>query len=126
MCQIWKDKKDLNSVSGYSSTSFGGAYTRPPAAHSSVNSVSGNSSTTFGGAYMYARPPAAYSSVFTCPPWHSSNPFVVVNLNNEIKRKTYTLIKPSAPSELQRKVIGTTISKCLVSPPDTQISLLQC
>ena len=77
-----KTRKILNSVCGDSSTSFGRAYTRPPAAHSSVNFVSGNSSTTFGGAYMYARPPAAYSSVFTLPPWHNSIPFVVVNLNN--------------------------------------------
>ena len=51
----------LNSVSGNSSTAFGGTYVRPSAAHSSVNSVSGNSSTTFGGAYM--RPSAAHSSV---------------------------------------------------------------
>ena len=65
--------------------SFGGdIHAKPPAAHSSVNSVSGNSSTTFGGAY--SRPPAAYSPVFTRPPWHNSNPFVVVNLNNNIKK----------------------------------------
>ena len=29
----------------------------------------------------YAKSPAAYSPVFTRPPWHSSNPFEVVNLN---------------------------------------------
>ena len=51
----------VNSVSGNSSTTFGGAYMGPPAAHSSVDSVSGNSSTTFGAAYM--RLPAAHSSV---------------------------------------------------------------
>ena len=79
-----KTRKILNSVSGNSSTSFGGAHTRPPAAHSSVNFVSGNSSTMFGGVYTNVRPPAAYSSVFTRPPWHNSNPFVVVNLNNKI------------------------------------------
>ena len=64
----------VGSVSGKSSITFGGAYTRHSAAYSSVNSVSGNSSTTFGGAY--ARPPAAYSPVITRPPWHNSNPFV--------------------------------------------------
>ena len=65
--------------------SFGGDINaRPPATHSSVNSASGNCSTTFGGAY--ARPPAAYSPVFTRPPWHNSNPFVVVNLTNRIKK----------------------------------------
>ena len=74
----------VNSVSGNGSTTFGGAFMRPSAAHSSMNSVSGNISTTFGGAY--ARPPAAYSPVFTRPPWHNSNPFAVVNLNNEIKK----------------------------------------
>ena len=77
-------RSSVNSVSGNSSTTFGGAFMRPSAAHISVNSVSGNSSTTFGGAY--ARPPAAYSPVFTRPPWHNSNPFVVVYLNNKIKK----------------------------------------
>ena len=48
-----------------------------------MNSVSGNSSTTFGEAY--ARPPAAYSP-FLSFYWHNSNPFVVVNLDNKIKK----------------------------------------
>ena len=74
----------VNSASGNCSTTFGGAYARPSPVHSSVNSASGNCSTTFGGAY--ARPPAAYSPVFTRPPWHNSNPFVVVNLINRIKK----------------------------------------
>ena len=74
----------VNSASGNCSTTFGGAYARPSPVHSSVNSASGNCSTTFGGAY--ARPPAAYSPVFTRPPWHNSNPFVVVNLTNRIKK----------------------------------------
>lgn len=52
---------------------------RPEAAYSAVNSVSGNNSTRFGGACV--RPQAAYSPVFTRPAWHSSNPFVAVNLN---------------------------------------------
>ena len=56
---------------------------RPQAAHSSVNSVSGNISTTFEGAY--ARPPAAYSPVFTCPPWSNCKLFVVVNLKKRLK-----------------------------------------
>ena len=74
----------VNSVSGNSSTMFRGAYMGPPAAHCPVKSVSGNRSATFGRAY--ARPPAAYSHVFTRPPRHNSNPFVVVNLNNKIKK----------------------------------------
>lgn len=78
------DQSSVNFVSGNCSTTAGRAYARPPVAHSSVNSVSGNCSTTFGG--TYARPPAAYSPVFTRPPWHNSNPFVVVNLNNRIKK----------------------------------------
>ena len=62
----------------------GDMHAKPPAVHSSMNSVAGNGSTTFAGAYV--RPPAAYSPVFTRPPWHNSNPFVVVNLNNKIKK----------------------------------------
>ena len=122
---------------------------RPPAARSSVNSVSGNSSTTFGGAYT--RPSAAYSPVFTCPPWHNSNPSVVVNLNNRIKKcagcplpfsveqgpvylgvavkhvdKQVYFDKANSTHRFTNEgVIGATIAKRLVSPPDTHISLLQ-
>jgi len=139
----------VNSVSGDSSTTFVGAYTRPSAAHSLVNSVSGNSSATFGGAY--ARPPAPYSPVFTRPPWHNSIPFVVVNLNNKIKKcagcplpfsveqgpvylgvavkhvdKQVHFDKANSTHRFTNEgVIGATIAKRLVSPADTHISLLQ-
>ena len=128
--------------------SFGGdIHARPPATHSSVNSVSGNSSTTFGGAY--SRPPAAYSPVFTRPPWHNSNPFVVVNLNNNIKKcagcpfpfrdeqgpvhlgvavkhveNDVHFDKASSTQRVTKE--GNRYYHCLVSHPDTDISLLQC
>lgn len=130
--------------------SFGGdIQARLPAARSSVTSVCGNSSTTFGGAYT--RPSAPYSPVFTRPPWHNSNPFVVVNLNNRIKKcagcplpfsdKQGPVYLGVAAKHVDKQVyfdkansthrftyegvIRATIAKRLVSPPDTHISLLQ-
>ncbi|CAH3172408.1 unnamed protein product [Porites evermanni] len=144
-------RSSVTSVCGNSSTTFGGAYTRPsaPYTRSSVTSVCGNSSTTFGGAYT--RPSAPYSPVFTRPPWHNSNPFVVVNLNNRIKKcagcplpfsdKQGPVYLGVAAKHVDKQVyfdkansthrftyegvIRATIAKRLVSPPDTHISLLQ-
>ena len=64
--------------------SFGGdIHAKPPAAHSSVTLFL---VTVQPRLEEPIRDPQllTVSPVFTCPPWHNSNPSVVVNLNNKI------------------------------------------